>query len=334
MTADVIIAGAGIAGSALAIHLARQGREVLLLDRSTFPREKPCGEGLMPAGVQALARLGVAVRGKPFEGVCYHAAGKTVPGTFPGRATGLGIRRHHLDHALVEAARSSGARIVQAMVESPLAENGKVVGVRASGIDHRAPLTVAADGANSVLRHKLGWDASPPARRYGIRQHFRTAKPFDCVHVYLETGREVYVTPLPDDEILVAVLRDTPGRSSISFEGDPIDDPLGAAPLTVRASRRYSPGCVLLGDAAGNCDPITGGGMSQALISAELLAQHLPDLEAFDRARERMLANYRRLTAATLSLARHPAFIRPTLSLLNAWPGLFTHLLGIAGGAR
>jgi len=331
---DVIIAGAGPAGSALAIHLARQGREVLLLDRSTFPREKPCGEGLMPAGVEALRRLGVSVRGKPFAGVTYHAAGKTVPGTFPDRATGLGIRRHHLDHALVEEARASGAHVVQAMVEAPLMENGAVIGVRASGVDHHAKLTVAADGANSVLRHKLGWDASTKSHRYALRQHFRTAKTFDRVHVYLERDHETYVTPLPDDEVLVAVLRDKPGANSIRFDGDPIDTPLGASPLSVRATRRHCPGCVLLGDAAGNCDPITGGGMSQALIAAEMLASRLDDLEAFDREREHMLTNYRRLTAATLTLSRHPAFIPPALSLLNAWPGLFTHLLGVAGGTQ
>ena len=74
--------------------------------------------------------------------------------------------------------------------------------------------------------------------------------------------------------------------------------------------------------------------MSQALLAAEMLATRLDDLETFDRERERMLVNYRRLTTATLTLSRHRAFIRPTLSLLNAWPGLFTHLLGIAGGTR
>jgi len=54
---DVLIAGAGIAGSALAIHLARRGYSVVLVERSRFPREKPCGEGVMPAGVAALERL-------------------------------------------------------------------------------------------------------------------------------------------------------------------------------------------------------------------------------------------------------------------------------------
>ena len=288
----------------------------------------------MPAGVAALARLGVPVRGQPFQGVTYHAAGKTVPGTFPDRATGLGIRRHHLDHALVEGARASGARVLQAMVEAPVLENNAVVGIRAGGVEYRAPLTVAADGANSVLRHKLGWDASPAGRRYGLRQHFRASKTFDRVHVYMEPEHEIYVTPLPDDEVLVAVLRDRAGENSIPFDGDPIDTPLGASPLTVRASRRWCRGCVLLGDAAGNCDPITGGGMSQALLAAEMLAARLDDLDTFDRERERMLTNYRRLTAATLTLSRHPAFIPPTLSLLSAWPGLFTQLLGVAGGTR
>ena len=69
---DVLIVGAGPAGSAAAIGLARHGRSVVLLDRSAFPREKACGEGLMPAGVAALARLGVNVSGAPFRGVRYN----------------------------------------------------------------------------------------------------------------------------------------------------------------------------------------------------------------------------------------------------------------------
>src|SRR5207253_1881078 len=56
---DVLVAGAGIAGSALAIHLGGRGYSVVLVERSSFPREKPCGEGLMPAGVAALERLGI-----------------------------------------------------------------------------------------------------------------------------------------------------------------------------------------------------------------------------------------------------------------------------------
>ena len=72
---DVIVVGGGIAGSALAIALGRRGMQVELYERGSFPREKPCGEGLMPAGVAALERLGLrdAVGGAPFVGVRYFA---------------------------------------------------------------------------------------------------------------------------------------------------------------------------------------------------------------------------------------------------------------------
>ncbi|MEP6961622.1 MAG: hypothetical protein ABI995_06070, partial [Acidobacteriota bacterium] len=157
--------------------------------------------------------------------------------------------------------------------------------------------------------------------------------------------REIYVTPLPGEELLVAVLRDThtpeplaPEIQTLLQGATEIGTPLGASPLTVRARRRVGQGCVLLGDAAGNCDPITGGGMSQALLSAELLARHLntsqPDLDAFDREREAMLTDYRRLTAGVLAMAHRPALTRVALTLLQASPPLFSHLMGVAGGTR
>src|SRR6059058_463096 len=95
---DVLIAGAGIAGSALAIMLGRAGLTVELFERGSFPREKPCGEGLMPAGVAVLERLGIAdaVGGAPFYGVRYYAAGLVAEGRFPAvggeTATGRGQR--------------------------------------------------------------------------------------------------------------------------------------------------------------------------------------------------------------------------------------------------
>jgi flavin-dependent dehydrogenase len=328
---DVLICGAGIAGSALAIALARQGRHVLLLDRAEFPREKACGEGLMPAGVGALGRLGIQIEGAPFRGVRYHYRDRVVQGVFPNGAHALGIRRFHLDAALFKAASALVPVHTGVLVEAPLVENGRVVGVRGDGREFRARLTVAADGANSVLRHKLGWDASKPSRRYGLRRHYRgTAN--EWVEAYLSEDQETYITPLPNGEVLVASLGESP--SCVSHL-EPIDQPMGAAPLTVRASRRVMDGCVLLGDAAGNCDPITGSGMSQALLSAELFASYIDrgaSLEAFDRARERMLTSYRRLTASVLALRTRPALIGPSLTALHHAPWLFSRLLGIAGG--
>jgi 2-polyprenyl-6-methoxyphenol hydroxylase-like FAD-dependent oxidoreductase len=286
----------------------------------------------MPAGVAALARLGIHVTGAPFRGVRYHHGGRAVAGEFPGGHHGVGIRRLHLDAALFEAAsREPNVQTITGLhVEAPLFADNRIAGVRANGCEFRAPLTVAADGANSVLRHKLGWDASRRGRRHALLGHFAGAAS-EWVEVYLEHGQEVYVTPLPSGERLVAALADAP-RIPPRF-GEPLQAVRGAAPLTVRASQRFAPGCVLLGDAAGNCDPITGGGISQALLSAELLAGHIDSLESFDRAREAMLANYRRLTAGVLALAAHPRLLRPALSFLGQTPGLFSRLLGIAGGS-
>ncbi len=156
---DVLIAGGGVAGSALAIMLGRQGFTVELFERSRFPREKPCGEGLMPAGVAVLERLGLAgvVGGRSFYGVRYHFGDRTAEGRFPNSAalpnTGLGQRRYILDDVLFSAAATTPG--VQAhtgcRVEAPLVERGRVVGLVVEGEPRRAPLVVAADGAQSMM---------------------------------------------------------------------------------------------------------------------------------------------------------------------------------------
>jgi flavin-dependent dehydrogenase len=202
--------------------------------------------------------------------------------------------------------------------------------------EYHAPLVVAADGANSLMRHKLGWDASRKARRHAVRQHFRTSVTREAwVDVHLSVTQETYVSPLPDNEVLVAAMG---AGATIPEEwrgSEALDAPMGAAPLAVRATQRVGPGCVLLGDAAGNCDPITGGGMTHALLSAELLAEYLKDsrsLEAFDHAREAMLRKYRMLTAGVLTLAKAPMLMGPALMALQRTPRVFSALLGVAGG--
>src|SRR4051794_41849363 len=98
--ADVVIAGAGPAGATLALLLGRAGLSVELYDAKRFPREKPCGEGIMPAGVAVLERLGLrgAVGGRPLPSLRYHGFGMTAQAGVPGRAGppapgGLGARR-------------------------------------------------------------------------------------------------------------------------------------------------------------------------------------------------------------------------------------------------
>jgi flavin-dependent dehydrogenase len=352
--ADVLIAGGGPAGATLAILLGRAGVRVDLFDAQKFPREKPCGEGLMPAGVAVLRRLGLAdaAGGRPLHGVRYHGWGLTAEAPFPScngvRPIGLGQRRWHLDQALFTAAQGTpGVRVFPGVaVDGALIENDRAVGLRAGHEQHRAPLVVGADGPLSCVRKSLGLDGPRPRRsRLGVRTHFRlrpgTPQP-DLVEVFLGDGHELYVTPLPGDEVLVAALceqRAAAGapRQALArwIDAQPAlrERLTGAESLTPVAGRA---------PLAGFIDPITGGGMAQALITAELLAAHVPRILAegppalarFDRQRQRLLRDYQRLTRLLLLITRWPILARSMLRLMNHTPRTMSHLIGVAGGVR
>ncbi len=325
----------------------------------------------MPAGVGVLERLGVveAVGGQPFLGVRYHFSDQIAEGRFPksGRlpAMGSGQRRKILDSILFRAAASlpGVTAHVGARVDAPLLKDGRVVGLMVEGQPLRAQLVIAADGAHSRIRNSLGLSIPSRRKRIGVRAHFRMApgqaQP-PWVDVYFGQGYELYVTPLPDRELLVAGLADADAvgeplgrifprwlqahpKLVARLEGAQQLTPLlGASPLAGRARRGVAPGVVLLGDAAGFLDPITGGGMTQALLSAELLAKHVVRgfadtdswLWAFEKERCALLKDYRRLTQCVLWLARHPRFTAHTLSFLRSFPALFSHLIGVSGGVR
>jgi 2-polyprenyl-6-methoxyphenol hydroxylase-like FAD-dependent oxidoreductase len=366
---EFLIIGGGIAGSTLAILLGRQGRAVGLIERDSFPREKPCGEGLMPAGVAVIERLGLkpAAGGVPFEGIRYHHNGRTVEARFPSAPGlpdyGIAQRRYRLDRLLFETAR--GTPGVRAQTSSStgglLREGGRVAGAIVDGEAIRAKLVIGADGANSRVRSLLGWNIPTARKRVGARAHFRLARgraPERFVHVFLLDGCELYVTPLPDGEAGVALLA----------EASAIDAPLDAAflewrnqpralaeyldgavqttelmarsPLESRSRRASAPGVALLGDAAGSTDPITGGGMAQALLSAALLAGCLEGknasdpswMPAFEHGRRRLLRDYRRVTRLVLWLSRNPRAAALGFESARRYPALLSRLIGVSAG--
>jgi len=368
---DVLIAGGGVAGSTLAILLGRRGFRVELFEKEEFPREKPCGEGLMPAGVAALERLGLAadVGGEPFLGIRYHVDSVTAEGPFPkvnGRQlTGRTQRRLHLDSVLFRAAAATPgvAAHVGVRVGVPLRENGRVAGLLVENTPRRGRFVVAADGTHSRLRRALGLDTPGGPKRFGARAHFRLASGAEqppWVDVFVRPGYELYIAPLPHRELLVAALADQRalgGRVERSFvrwcrrepalaarlEGaEQVTPLLCQSALAARARSGVAPGVVLLGDAAGSLDPITGGGMTHALLTAELLAEHLAPgfdrgddwLAAFEQERELLLRDYRRVTQMVLWVAEHTRVARPLLSSLRMVPGVLSHLVGVAGGVR
>ena len=174
--ADVVVVGAGPAGSTTAYHLARAGLDVLLLEKASFPRDKVCGDGLTPRGVRALVAMGVDV--SPQSGWVRNHGLRIIGGghrlelpwpdlaDYPGY--GLVRRRTDFDELLARTAQKAGARLHErTQVTGPLLDDrsGRVVGVTARSTDEgrdgphrafRAPLVVAADGNSSRLSLAMG----------------------------------------------------------------------------------------------------------------------------------------------------------------------------------
>jgi menaquinone-9 beta-reductase len=368
---DVIIVGAGPAGASLAVALGRQGLEVELYEQATFPRDKPCGEGLLPAGVRVLRSLELetAVAGEPLWGVRHHVAGGSVRSAFDGGdavtpAYGIGQKRLHLDAILWTAAKRTRGVYARegARVETVVMKHGRITGIEVDGEQRHARLVVAADGSSSTLRRKLGLERVAARRRVGIRAHFRRpagALPLTDIEVFLRRGYELYVTPLPHGELLVAALAyqdlangDLRGAFGRWLTEEPLlrlwldgaaqtSELMGRAPLVSSSRGKEPPGLLLLGDAAASVDPITAGGLSLALQSAELLAEHAPNLlsgsvlarRRFERARARAVQVHRWLGSSVLALAARPRAAELARRGFHAYPNAMRALLDLAGNA-
>lgn len=206
MQTDVLILGAGPAGSALACQLARAGFTVALADRKEFPRHKPCGEFLSPECRPLLRELGVdgaVLAHAPWlvRGMRLHAGSRRALGRFRRLADrgehglrGLGIQREVLDAELANAARTAGAIWMPRHAFAGLRRDGdgRIVGasLRRDGgepVDVAARFVVAADGVHSPTARALGWHQPIPwLERFALTTHFRAvaAEPTAEVHLF------------------------------------------------------------------------------------------------------------------------------------------------------
>ena len=303
---DVIVCGAGPAGSVAATVLARGGARVLLLDRARFPRDKLCGDTINPGTVAMLRRLGLTAG---FESEALSVDGMIVTGergvriqsSYGDDARGLAIVRRTLDAALVRAAVAAGARLEeQVLARGPLMTDGRVRGVVLAGRDGRdvrvpAPLVIAADGRRSRLALPLGLARHPRRpRRWAIGAYFENVAgvtSFGEMHV--RRGGYLGVAPVPSGCANVCLvvpgsgpggLDDPPALLARAIENDPrlrerfadarmIAPPVVLGPLAVDAVAAGMPGLLLAGDAAGFIDPMTGDGLRFAVRGAELAAE-------------------------------------------------------------
>jgi flavin-dependent dehydrogenase len=358
---DAVVVGGGPAGLAFAIAAAGQGLSVTVLERGEGPRDKACGEGLLPAAVRELEALGVAGR-LPTRDVAPIAAIRWIDAGGEARLGlppphGLGVRRTALSAALLARAREAGAEVRQgAAVRAHRRERDAVVAVTDAG-EVRGRVLVAADGLASPVRRREGLDADLGASpRFGLRRHVALPPWSDEVEVHFADGVEAYVTPAGARRVGVAFLferRAAPPRFEGLLERFPAlarrlvgaeadSSPRGAGPLARRARARVADRLVLLGDAAGYLDAITGDGVALGFGCARDLAALLPGALAAGATRE-ALAPYEAAwrgrylpywawTRLVLSLARRPALRRRVIALAGSAPAPFERLVRAAVG--
>ena len=309
-TFDVIIAGGGPAGSSAAIHLARKGVRVLLVEQKKFPRPKLCGEFISPECQKHFENLGVAAAmsaSQPAaltETVFYSTGGHniTVPSTWFGGPAALGLSRAVMDNVLLRQAQDCGVTVLEATtITEPLTHGTEVKGVKLKqdGREHEylAPLTIDATGRARILTKKLH-RTEPKSKRklIAFKAHLRDTRvaPNACeIYFYPEgygglstvegdisnlcfiISAEQVKRHSSNPEIVMREMVMKNRRAAYTLEqAQPVSEWLSAS--WERFGRRQpSPAKSLLtiGDSAAFIDPFSGSGMLMALESGELAAE-------------------------------------------------------------
>ncbi|MCW2650373.1 MAG: monooxygenase, FAD-binding protein [Mycobacterium sp.] len=331
---DLLVAGGGPAGLATAVRGAQSGLDVVVVERRRGAVDKACGEGLMPHTVRHLDRLGVCPPGKPLHGISYLDRDRQVNAQFrtgPGR----GVRRVVLHAALLEAAAAAGVRFVHDDVGEVTQD---ATSVRAGGL--RARYLAAADGLHSPIRRSLGLELpwSGP-RRWGIRRHVQIEPWTDYVEVHWAPGAEAYVTPVADNCVGIAILTSRRGDFDTRLDefpalkdrvhGHPHGPDRAAGPLRQKVRSRTAGRILLVGDAAGYVDALTGEGLGIAFGAAELLTGCIiagrPD--DYDREWRQMSRRYRLLTAALVKASAYAPVRTRLVSAATALPAIFAGMV-------
>jgi flavin-dependent dehydrogenase len=343
---DVVIVGGGPGGLATACEAALQGLRATVLEQHELPRAKACGEGLLPPAAEALGDLGVRLpeaRSSPILGLRYVDGGGVATGRFR-RGTGLGANRLVLSQALLARAHELGVEVRTGVRVTGLAQSHSGVEVSTDRGATRGSWLVGADGLASGVRDMVGIRSRRGPARFGCRRHYRVrggSEPF--VEIHWGDRVEAYVTPIGAGQVGVAFLWwSDVGRPHRGFLeefpalsdrlGEPTDAARGAGPFSVRVERRFRGRVLLVGDAAGYLDALTGEGVGIALDGAraavEAIVQGRPELyEAWwGRATRRHLI----ATRSLLVVARRPRLRAAVMAAARRFPGMLERAIGLA----
>ncbi|HUD72069.1 MAG TPA: NAD(P)/FAD-dependent oxidoreductase, partial [Dongiaceae bacterium] len=217
---DYAIVGAGPAGLAVGIEAALAGRRAVVLERRAGALDKACGEGLMPAAVARLRRMGVTLPTdgfQPFHGIRYVDADLAAEARFVDGA-GWGVRRTVLSEALLRRAAALGVDVRHGVEARGFTATGRGVRLDAGGEPIAAGWLVGADGLHGAVGRAAGFAVRRDLRRrFGLRRHVAVAPWSDTVEVHWQDGLEAYVTPVSAGEVGVAFLWTAGDDASADF---------------------------------------------------------------------------------------------------------------------
>ena len=332
---DVIIVGAGPAGSALAYFLAAQGIDVLLLDKSDFPRDKTCGDGLSPRAVRVLRAMGLldALLAAGFRinrALIFAPNGRGLSASVPPYGDlpeySLVLPRYQLDNLIRERAVAAGAdfRAHVAVTDVLRAPNGsgEIVGVRATTsngpVELRARATVLATGASVAVLERAQLLQASPAFGRAARTYYEGMRGLsDAIEFHYDSvplPGYGWVFPISPTAANVGAgyfvgpgqkpMRRSPRQAFDEFIANPyvarmldgahLTAPIKGYPLRIDfpTARVAFPGLLLVGEACGLVNPLTGEGIDYGLESAEVAAEVLAHALRAGEAPERTMQKY------------------------------------------
>ena len=365
---DLIVIGAGPAGAAAAIAGARGGASVVVFEKSGYGRDKVCGDGLTPRAVGALEDLKIDLSDAHRIDGLRMIAGRKVrelawPTTSRFPSYGAVWPRRRLDAALMDAAADAGAEVVWETEALPVIEHGRVIGVKAGGRTHRAPLVVVATGAPGPVTRMLGAErVKDEPFGIAIRTYAETPRHADrhleaCLTLRDEHGTAVpgygWMFPAGDGTVNIGVgalstmknfRRLNLNNLLASYRrlveptwhiGPNLERPR-AWRLPMSTQRRHGPGWVAIGDAAGLVNPMNGEGIDYGLESGILAAGLFLDDPAtaptrYDRQIGERFDSFLRTGRRFSFLIGHPWILRSGLRLAVGTDAIANITLGVMG---
>lgn len=300
----------------------------------------------MPDSFEALRRLGIRLdtdQSFAFRGIRFLGDRCTSEARFP-RGAAIAMRRTCLHQALIDRAGEAGVKLawgtrVVGLIDGGVALDGGAV---------RCRWVIGADGLNSRVRRWAGLDrVRRESLRFGFRRHYRASPWTDFMEIHWGSGSQMYVTAVNRTEICVALItRDSRLRLEQALPQFPeLNRRLAGADASstergavtaLRSLRRVSRGrTILIGDASGSVDAITGEGLSLSFHQAIALADALAgdDVGMYEAEHRRLARRPHLMANLLLSLDRFPGLRRRVLRALASQPAIFENLLAMHVGA-